>query len=149
MDRTPVDLYIFCIEPEVKSGGHASGVFSFYIHQVSYMSLDHSARAEIARLWLDAESVGRIAARFGISRQKICGRTRREKWPLRRRANASGDPDGLVRCDSATGAPVRGMSVVEAFGGIIGKTIAIYGLLRATQAIACAQIRHYQIVTAT
>ena len=98
----------------VKSGRHASGVFSFHIRQLSGMSLDHSARVQIARLWLDgSESVGRSAARFGISHQKICERTRREKWPLRRRADASGDPDGLVQCDAATGAPVRGISVVD------------------------------------
>ena len=39
--------------------------------------------------------------------------------------------------------------IVLALGGIIGTLIAIYGLVRATQAIVCAQIRHYQIVTAT
>jgi uncharacterized membrane protein len=39
--------------------------------------------------------------------------------------------------------------IVLALGGIIGTLIAIYGLVRATQAIVCAQIRHYQIVIAT
>jgi len=72
------------------------------------MSLDQAVRAEIVRLWLDgSEPVGRIVALFGISLQKMCGRTWREKWPLPRRADASGDPDGLVQCDAAAGAPVR------------------------------------------
>ena len=48
------------------------------------MSLDQEAWAEIASLWLDGtEPLGRIAARFAISHQKITAHARREGWPLR------------------------------------------------------------------
>ena len=48
------------------------------------MSLDPEVWAEIARLWIEgSEPVGRIAARFGISHQRIVGEARRQGWPAR------------------------------------------------------------------
>ncbi len=48
------------------------------------MSLDEATWAEVARLWREgAEPVGEIAARFGVTRQKIVAVARAMRWPAR------------------------------------------------------------------
>lgn len=87
------------------------------------MSLDQETWAEIARLWLDGrEPLGRIAARFAISHQKITARARIERW-LPRGAGENGSasvtqPDGF-----------RGAFDTEGGGGDAGRR-AIGGAAR-------------------
>lgn len=88
------------------------------------MSLDQAAWAEIARLWLEGvEPLGRIAARFGISHQKIMGRARCECWPQRGGAAGGGQSrsiggavgwrSGGEQCESVAARSAEGGGVVE------------------------------------
>lgn len=57
------------------------------------MSLPKAAWAEIAKLWqLGDEPISQIAARFGVSSQKIVGHARRERWPPRSTSKKSRAP---------------------------------------------------------
>lgn len=51
------------------------------------MSLDDATWAEVARLWCEgAEPAGVIAAKFGLSRQKLVAEARSRQWPARAEA---------------------------------------------------------------
>ena len=62
------------------------------------MSLDEATWAEIARLWREgADPVGEIAARFGVTRQKIVAVARTMRWPARGRRDVGPDADAPAR----------------------------------------------------
>jgi hypothetical protein len=127
------------------------------------MALDDAAVAEIQRLYADTKvTVAQIGEQFGVSPSAICKLARQRGWPTRGelmgRSPRRGQPSTPKAramlahrlCDAITKklGPIVGFDItgdlvreageqivqtVQAFGGLLGTILTIYGRLRASQ----------------